>query len=726
MSALRPVLKYGKPPAPENQRTSSHDDRLGSYLQGKWTDWANARRFQELDWLRDERTFNKVNEPDIESPAVVSSHKHIYFGQTHTKCSIAFARIIKPIFGKDKHWEIKPTPIPEMDLQFDDYQQLLEEAQKRAEGMATEIADYLIPLEYEKHLKTAILEATVIGTGCVKGVFVGVKKKSSWQPVNGEWKKVQNDMITPLMASPSVWNLYIPPNAIHVSDMDGIFERHILNRAQFAALKLDSRFDSEKIDEFLETSRRGNYTQLYHEIERRQINGTGNNSVLVNDEYEILEYTGIVSGFDLADAGYVGVEDVKNYWCNVWFYNGKTIHIRHSLYTGQTIPYHFFKYAETLYQFWGRSPAWNNRASQYSYNGVARAALDNAAWAAHPLREVNTSMLKDGQDPRIVYPGQTFLRDKGDPSNPAIRFWQPDDHTGQLMNMAKEFENTASDESMIPKFSYSGSQDEINQTKGGLQMQLDVASLPTELVIKNLEDGVIKPFIKSVFDFIMQWSDKEEIKGDMDVEVLISSVLLAKTARTQQLIQYSSIVANNPKMAEKTDFDYLNKEIAKSLDIDPAKAIPDKLPEQPPQQPIPDSALDQAHAELYKIQALKEQKLAEKAEAEKTAVNIKSQYEAIQTGIAVLNNPTVVPVADQLMLSGGYKDANGAPLTTAPEQAQAIPQQQNTSPQYPPTTPAPEQMQMPEPQPITPTAPSPAAGIGAGIETIRADGGQVQ
>lgn len=123
---------------------------------------------------------------------------------------------------------------------------------------------------------------------------------------------------------------------------------------------------------------------------------------------------------------------------------------------------------------------------------------------------------------------------------------------------------------------------------------------------------------------------------------------------------------------------------------------------------------------------MKEQKLAEKAEAEKTAVNIKSQYEAIQTGIAVLNNPTVVPVADQLMLSGGYKDADGTPLTVAPEQAQAIPQQQNTSPQYPPTTPAPEQIQMPEPQQATPTAPSPAVGMGAGIETARADGGQVQ
>jgi len=42
------------------------------------------------------------------------------------------------------------------------------------------------------------------------------------------------------------------------------------------------------------------------------------------------------------------------------------------------------------------------------------------------------------------------------------------------------------------------------------------------------------------------------------------------------------------------------------------------------------------------------------------------------------------------------------------------------------TTPSPEQMQMPQPTQITPNVPSPAQGLGAGIETIRADGARVQ
>ena len=70
-------------------------------------------------------------------------------------------------------------------------------------------------------------------------------------------------------------------------------------------------------------------------------------------------------------------------------------------------------------------------------------------------------------------------------------------------------------------------------------MQLGVAALPTKVVIKNIEDDCIKPVIKSIYDFVMKWSDNEDCKGDMNVEVKCSSVLLAKEARTQQLMQFS-------------------------------------------------------------------------------------------------------------------------------------------------------------------------------------------
>jgi len=709
--SLRPRFVGGKQPTDhELKRKSANEDRLGSYLQNLLSDWQAAKQPQEQEWLIDMRMFNKVNEHYINDDKVIGSHKHIYPGLAFKNCMVGLAKIVDPIFGKDKHWEISRTPKPDSYLrdQFETEQLFLEEIERRADAMELEIADNLITMDYSNHIKKAALEGVLLGTGCVKGVSLGVKNKANWTQTPEGFKYLKRPVVMPLMSSPSVWNLYVSPNAVAVNEIDKIFERHIMTRQQLSALKQDPRFDSEKIDRLLETSRAGNYVELYHEKERKDITGETLTS-FNSGEFDVYEFTGSLSGYELADSGFnESVNNLENYWVNLFFCNGITIaNIKpisaqavengdlsgFDVYDDQKIPYHFFRYHTMPYQFWGRGIAWTNRASQYGYNGAVRSSLDNAAWSAHPQREVNTSMLKEGQDPRIVYPGQTWLREKGDPSQQAVKFFQPPDNSNSLMNLAAAFDRMSDTETMISKLTSGDSSNEINKTKGGMEMMLNVASISTELAVKNMEDGIIKPFIKSVFEFLMVFSDKEEIKGDFDIEVLISSVLLAKSARTQQLLQFSNTAAANPMTAKITDFKYLIEEIAKSLDVDPAKAIPELLPEQPA---TPENPLDQAKVALIQEQIKTEQAKQRNLDAATANKNVASYFASEEVAEKLVNAqaaaPGIIHTIDSIAQSAGVKDMNEAPSAEmmqqqpSPEQLQQLAADnppENTHPMFP-------------------------------------------
>jgi hypothetical protein len=701
-------------PEAEPPKTTTSDDLLGSMLQSKWDAWSTARRQIEEGWLQDLRAFNQQNEPDVEQ--LSKFHSHIYLGITRTKCLAAYSRIADLMFqSRDRHWGIEPTPIPESEQQKPENDSFMDEMQLRAEAMADEIADRMIDMHYEDNLKTAILEGCILGTGCVKGIITTVKKLEKWA-FHGEgelaqWTVVKSEIPAPQMSAPSIFDIYPDPYANRVEDMSGVFERHTLNRQQFADLRNDERFDKDKINEILKLTDKGNHQPLYHETQRRTIAGITDATASTAERYDLLEYWGQVSGRLLSSAG-VETDEDETQWANVWTCAGKTLLAKVSPIVKQKIPYQFFIYNKVPHQFWGVSPARMMKHTQAVMNGTTRSLLDGMALASAPMAEVNVPMLKDGQDPRIMKPGQIWLRDNGDPTARAVHFFQPNIPTGQLMQMAEMFKGYADDETAIPAYTYGDQSQEINKTAQGLSMQMSAASLPIKSVVKNLEDFCIRPFITSLFDWLMQWSDREEIKGDMQVSVLGTSALMAKETRSQQLMQFLNITAN-PIDTQYVDRKYLLTQIAKSLEIDTKKAVPEQMPEQgaPPQ----DSALDQARATLIQVQTEKEKALIDKAVAETAQVNVATQFSATQAAQQLLLNPAVVNTADQLLGSAGYVDKNGQPLADTPVQQPVIDNvPQNTSPQFPPLPQSPEQA-LPE-APQTMMQPGMDSAM-AGIET---------
>ncbi len=78
---------------------------------------------------------------------------------------------------------------------------------------------------------------------------------------------------------------------------------------------------------------------------------------------------------------------------------------------------------------------------------------------------------------------------------------------------------------------------------------------------------------------------------------------------------------------------------------------------------------------------------ARKADSEATAKSIEAQFSAIKTATEIVLMPQTADLADALLLSGGYKDANAAPIIPeAPQGAhvQPVDDPENTHPLMPP------------------------------------------
>lgn len=137
-----------------------------------------------------------------------------------------------------------------------------------------------------------------------------------------------------------------------------------------------------------------------------------------------------------------------------------------------------------------------------------------------------------------------------------------------------------------------------------------------------------------------------------------------------------------------------------------------------------DPSLQAANQKSLELDIQIKQANLDKIKAERTESAMRGLYSAIQAAQLIVMNPNVAPIADEIYLSGGGVDANGAPIAQtsnlpAINTPNAPPIESNTSPGFPATGAPPTPT---TPESATPAqAYSPETGAMQGIETPIAD-----
>jgi len=110
----------------------------------------------------------------------------------------------------------------------------------------------------------------------------------------------------------------------------------------------------------------------------------------------------------------------------------------------------------------------------------------------------------------------------------------------------------------------------VGRTASGISMLMSAASGSIRTVVKNVDDYLLAPLGKALFNFNMQFNFDPEIKGDLEVKASGTDSLMANEVRSQRLMQFLGVV-QNPALAPFAKMDYIIREIARSMDLDPEK-----------------------------------------------------------------------------------------------------------------------------------------------------------
>ena len=431
-----------------------------------------------------------------------------------------------------------------------------------AKKMQKKIHDQLEESGAGKHMRNSAFEMALFGTGVMKGPFATDKEYPNWDD-EGNYDPMFKTV--PQVQHVSVWNFYPDPDANNMDEAQYVIERHKMSRSQLRSLKKRPYFRGQVIDEVIAIGE--NYTKKYWEDD---LSDYAPETAI--ERFEVLEYWGMVDVDMLEDQDITIPDELKDFdelQANVWICNGKLIRMVLNPFKPSKIPYHAAPYELNPYSFFGVGIAENMDDTQTLMNGFMRMAVDNAVLSGNLIMELDETNLVPGQD-LSLYPGKVFRRQGGAPGQAIFGTKFPNVSSENMMLFDKA--RQLSDESTgMPSFAHgqtgvSG----VGRTASGISMLMGAAQGGIKTVVKNVDDYLLRPLGEGFFRFNMQFDFDPEIKGDLEVKARGTESLMANEVRSQRLMQFLQ-VASSPALAPFAKFQYVIREIATSLDLDPDK-----------------------------------------------------------------------------------------------------------------------------------------------------------
>jgi hypothetical protein len=431
-----------------------------------------------------------------------------------------------------------------------------------AKKMEKKIHDQLEESHASKHLRSTAFECALFGTGVMKGPFAVDKEYPRWDDA-GVYDPVIKTV--PMVSNVSIWNFYPDPDANNMEESEFAIERHKMSRSDLRKLATRPYFRKNEIEAAIKSG--PNYIKEWWE------------QVMEDDaqqpsteRYEVLEFWGNVDKDILENHNVTIPSELKNkpqVSVNIWVCNGRVLRLVMNPFTPTIIPFYVVPYEINPYSMWGVGVAENMDDTQTLMNGFMRMAVDNAALSGNLIIEVDETNLVPGQD-LSVYPGKVFRRQGGAPGQ-AIFCTKFPNVSNENMQMFDKARVLADESTGFPSFAHgqtgvSG----VGRTASGISMLMSAANGSIRTVVKNIDDYLLAPLGKALFSFNMQFDFDPEIKGDLEVKAAGTESLMANEVRSQRLMQFLGVV-QNPVLAPFARMDYIVREIAKSMDLDPDK-----------------------------------------------------------------------------------------------------------------------------------------------------------
>lgn len=570
----------GEPPV---KKITSQDLRdLGQKLEFLFRQYVSDRRIAELRWLRNERQYLGIYDPEIEKELNVNRSK-AYPRVTRVKCISVLSRLMNLMFpGNERNWEIKASPSPDMSI--DDVKEAIAKQQKedqeanvpaamdleyvmgaiqtladkRAQDLSTVIDDQLEELggdqtsDYISLNRKVLQSGTIFGLGLLRGPFVRTCDGVTWSvDAQGNPTPKKRTIYKPLFEFLKIWDFYPDMAAKTFKDMDGYFTRVVMSRTQIRALANREDFFKDLIKDYLNRNQMGNYRPQPFETELRAMGVKVNVNEMKTEtsKYEVIVWHGQTSGAFLRQAG-VDVDDDKlsdDLDAEIWMIDSNVIKATLDPWAAlgvkvKTIHTFLFDEDDTSPVGFGLPNA--IRDSQMAISAATRMLLDNASVVCGPNLELNTDLLRPDQDLTSTSAYKLWYREGmgADAQFPAVKNIQIDAHLEDLQNVIQMFMKFADMETFVGPATGGDMEQgpsEPMRTAAGASMLRGDAALPFKDIVRNF-DSFTQSVLESLVQFNKKFNPKLVPAGDYNVIARGATSLIAKEVRGMQIDQLAS------------------------------------------------------------------------------------------------------------------------------------------------------------------------------------------
>jgi hypothetical protein len=546
-----------------------------------------AKRSQiEQRWLDDIRQYHGQYDAREQSNLEQQGGSKVYVNITRNKTNAAEARLQDMLFPTDdKNWAINPTPVPEIELtQMNNLaedpavrtRELEAIAEKQADLMETEIDDQLTESKYQVKARDVIHDACQLGTAILKGPVIIGRSKKRWDTMPDGVSMLQVvEALEPSLERVDPWDFYPDMSARTPDEFEFVFERRRMSKKQLRELAKLPGVMVSQIRELVKSNSKSTHIAKDFIDDIRGI--TGINTVGEGNKYEIWEYHGPISKSELVDALSLQddqfdddeIDELDDEVEAVVFFSGnQVIKVSINPMDSDERPYAVFNWEKDESSVFGFGVPHLMRNPQKLINASWRMMMDNAGLSSADQIVVNKSLISPADGDWRMRPKKVWNM-KAQNRSPAEAFasFSTPSHQGELSNIFMMARQLADEETNLPLIAQGESSANTTKTSSGMAMLMNSSNIVLRKAVKNWDDDITGPLIRRFYDWNMQFSDRPEIKGDFAIEARGSGALLVREKQQENLMIYANISMQNPEFFKRRDWDGLDQEIAKSLEV---------------------------------------------------------------------------------------------------------------------------------------------------------------
>lgn len=563
---------------------------LGQNLNARFQQFKSDRQLAELRWLRNQRQYLGVYDPEIDRQLQVNRSRS-YPKLTRVKCISILARLMSLMFQSNAdNWRLDAAPWPAMNLK--DVHKAIQEAQardqatggqpaqvtkeyvyaavkteceKRAKCLSDLIKDQFQELGGHQAMDYTALNRKVLGSGIVyglgvlRGPFVRPQKMLWWDESGAIPIPKQIDGYMPMFEFCPVWDFYPDMTAKTFTNMDGYYIRKVLSRSQVKDLCKREDFFKEAIEDYLNMFPNGNWRPEWYESELRAMGVKAN----VNDvkpestKYQVIIYHGPVTGnfLQLAGCDIPGDKLNEEIDSEVWMLDGIVIKAEMNAWRelGVDMPMiHTFCYDEDDTSPVGFGVPVAIRDSQMGFSAAIRMMMDNASVVCGPNIEVNMDLMRPDQDLTAISAYKVWYREGDDITAqwPAVRNVAINAYITELLQIAEFFMRMADIETFVGPATggdMSKMPGEPFRSASGAQQLRGDAALPFKDMVRAF-DSFTQSVVQAMVNFNRKFNEKMAPDASYNVVALGASSLMEKEIKGQMADDLTKTMTPDEKL----------------------------------------------------------------------------------------------------------------------------------------------------------------------------------